>query len=109
MEFLGPHLGRLQPWSSSAQPLVPHSTRAVSYSQASSDFKALIDRAGHPGHLYGEHSNKRGGDTHAANCGLSGEEIRDLGNWKNLQTAQLYVDESTPTKQKRNYTLQSRM
>ena len=69
----------------------------------------MIDRAGHPGRSFGEHSNKRGGATHAANCGLPGEEIRELGQWKNIQTAKLYIDESTPLKQKRNQAMQSLM
>ncbi len=107
--FLGPHTGSLQPSSTGALSNVPHLSRAVSYSQALSDFKATIERAGHPGGLFAEHSNKRGGATHAANCGLPSEDIRELGNWSNVQTAQLYIDECTPLKQKRNNALQSRL
>ncbi len=90
-------------------PNVPHPTRAVSYSVALSEFKTVITRAGHPGAEFALHSNKRGGATHAANCGIPGDEIRELGNWTNMQTAQNYIDESTPLKQKRNLLLQSRM
>ncbi len=107
--FLGPHEGSLQPWCSAKQPRVPHPTRSVSYAVAVADFKAAIERAGHPGALYAEHSNKRGGATHAAKCGVSSETICEIGQWKNVQTAQLYIDESTPTKQKRNRLLQSLM
>ena len=106
MNYLGDHTGSLQPLAAD-QRHVPHPSKAVSYSVALSDFKSLLDRAGHPGRLFGEHSNKRGGATHAANCGVPCEEIRELGNWKNVQTAQLYIDESTPNKQKRNQVMQN--
>ena len=109
MKFLGGHIGSLQPCSQADDPYLPHVTRSISYAAALTDFKAVIDRAGHPGSTLGEHSNKRGGATHAANCGIPSEEIRELGHWKNIQTAQLYIDESTPLKQKRNQLLQSRM
>ncbi len=107
--FLGPHTGSLQPCCLPQQPRVPHPTKAITYSLALSDFKTTIARAGHPGELFAEHSNKRGGATHAANCGVPGDEIREMGQWKSLQTAQLYVDENTPTKQRRNHLLQGCM
>ena len=109
MLFLGPHSGSLQPSCVPHQPYVPHPTKAITYSVAVSDFKAVIARSGHPGELYAEHSNKRGGATHAVNCGVPGKEICEMGQWKNLQTAQLYVEESNPVKQKRNHLLQSRL
>ncbi len=79
----------------------------MTYSTALADFKATIARAGHPGELFAEHSNKRGGATHAANRGVPGDELCEMGQWKNLQTAQLYIDDSTPVKQKRNQLLQN--
>lgn len=109
LAFLAPHTGSLQPVNHANDSNVPHPTRALAYAQALADFKAVITLAGHPGQQFAEHSNKRGGATHAANCGISGEEIRELGQWRNVQTAQLYVDESTPLKQKRNNLLQSRL
>ncbi len=107
--FLGPHTGSLQPQCQPLQSSIPHPTRAITYSVAVSDFKTAISRAGHNGELFAEHSNKRGGATHAANCGVSSEEIREIGQWQSIQTAQLYIDDSTPMKQKRNFLLQSRI
>lgn len=65
----------------------------------------VIDQSGHDGSKFTEHSNKRGGATHAANSGMADEEIRQLGNWQSLKTARLYIDHNTPIRQKRNLNL----
>jgi len=49
---------------------------------------------------------KEGGATYAAECGLDEENIRVIGDWKNVQTAQLYIDHSTPLRIKRVRQLQ---
>jgi len=48
--------------------------------------------------LYGEHSNKRGGVTHAANVGLDETERADIGEWTNMKTTRLYIDQTTSKK-----------
>lgn len=100
--FLGDHQGSLQPNCSPGNSNVPHPSRSIGYT-----LKMAIDAAGHDGSKYTEHSNKRGGATHAANSGLSSDVIKDIGNWKSLKTAKLYIDESTPLRQKRNLKLQT--
>lgn len=64
-----------------------------------------MDAAGHPGSVFTEHSNKRGGATHVANEGIPDEDIREIGNWRSLKTAKLYIDQNTPLRQKRNLKL----
>lgn len=70
------------------------------------DLKNTISLAGFRGSDYTEHSNKRGGATHAANEGVPDEDIREIGNWKSLKTARLYIDQNTPLRQRRNLKLQ---
>ena len=105
LAFLGDHAGSLQPTCAPGQPLKPHPTKVVCYSLALRDLRQTIDQAGHNGSAYTEHSNKRGGATHAANAGLNDEEIQEIGNWKHLKTAQIYIEHSTPQRQKRQQKL----
>ena len=42
----------------------------------------VLARAGYAPHLYSGHSFRSGGATWAHECGLSGEMIRLLGDWK---------------------------
>ena len=70
------------------------------------DLKNTITQAGHEGQKFSEHSNKRGGATHAANSGLPENEIQEMGNWASLKTARLYIDHNTPLRQRRNVKLQ---
>lgn len=106
MAFLGSHTGSLQPGCTAGQPNCPHPTKAIGYTLALQDLKTHIDLAGFDGALYTEHSNKRGGATHAANSGVSEEIIKEIGNWKNVKTARLYIDQNTPLRQKKNLKLQ---
>jgi hypothetical protein len=76
------------------------------YSIALNDFRTTIDSAGFDGSLYSEHSGKRGAATQAANSGMGVEEIRDVGNWTNVKTARLYIDDSTPLRMKKHLRLQ---
>ncbi len=73
------------------------------------DLRNSITLAGHKGELFSEHSCKRGGATHAANSGLIDQEIQEIGNWKSLKTARLYIDHNTPLRQKRSLKLQKLM
>lgn len=84
----------------------PHPTRSIVYTLALQDLKNVINATGREGSKFTEHSNKRGGATHAANSGVSEEVIKDIGNWKSLKTAKLYIDHNTPLRQKRNMKLQ---
>jgi hypothetical protein len=68
--------------------------------------KTVIDKAGYNGEDYTEHSNKRGAATHAANSGLADSEICDIGNWKNIKTARVYIENNTPNRQKKHLKLQ---
>ncbi len=106
MEFLGDHQGSLVPTCRPCQVDKPHSSRAIGHSLAVQDLRSSITLAGHNGKLYSEHSCKRGGATHAANSGLIDQEIREIGNWKSLKTARLYIDHNTPLRQKRSLRLQ---
>ena len=105
MKFLGNHSGSLQPNCRPGRPNEPHPTKGINYSLALQDLRNTITKAGHDGAKYSEHSGKRGGATHAANQGLAEETIRDIGNWKSLKTAKLYIDNSTPLRQVRNLKL----
>ncbi len=103
MEYLGlTHGGSLQPNCKPGHSHTPHPTKAIIYSLALQDLRNVITTAGHDGTLYSEHSNKRGGATYAARSGMCEETIREIGNWKNVKTARLYVDQNTPMRQKRN-------
>jgi len=42
----------------------------------------------------------------AANEGMNEHEIAKEGDWSNVQTARLYIDENTPLRQKRVLKLQ---
>ncbi len=78
----------------------------MNYSLALQDLKITIDKTGHDGSQYTEHSNKRGAATCAAQAGLPENEICDIGNWKNVKTARVYIDNNTPTRQKKHLKLQ---
>ena len=104
---MGSHTGSLQPTCAPGHPNKPHPDRIVGYTLALQDLRNVIDQAGHDGNKFSEHSNKRGGASLAANSGIPDEEIRDIGNWANVKTARLYIDQSTPLRQKRNKKLHS--
>lgn len=105
MKFLQPHEGSLQPNCAPGSPNRPHPTRAIGYTLALQDLRHVIDASGHNGADFSEHSNKRGGATHATNSGIPEDEIREIGNWKSLKTARLYIDHNTPLRQQRNIKL----
>ncbi len=104
---MGDHNGSLQPTCSPRDPNRPHPTRVVGYTLALQDLRNVIGRTGIDGLKFSEHSSKRGGATLAANSGVTEEEIREIGNWENVKTARLYIDQSTPLRQKRNSKLHS--
>ncbi len=52
---------------------------------------------GEPGHLFSEHSMRRGGATQAANQGISDQMILQTGNWTVLQTASRYIEPNVHT------------
>jgi len=56
-----------------------------------------MNSVGEPGHLYSEHSMRRGGATQAAHQGLQDNAILQTGNWANLQMAANYIDPSIQT------------
>lgn len=97
----------MQPNCLPSSPYKPHPTRSIGYTRALQDLKATIELAGHDGKQFTEHSNKRGGATHAANAGVADTVIQEIGNWSSLKTARLYIDQNTPLRQKRNLKLQN--
>lgn len=105
LSFLGSHQGSLQPNCAPENSKRPHASKVINYTLALQDLKMIIERAGHDGTRFTEHSNKRGGATHAANIGVTDEEIRQIGNWQSIKTARLYIDHNTPLRQKRNLKL----
>jgi len=66
----------------------------------------MLDNLGYDGKKYSEHSGKRGGATYAAECGIDEENIRVIGDWKDVRTARLYIDHNTPLRMKRVRQLQ---
>ncbi len=105
IEFLGEHNGSLQPNCSAENPNRPHASRVIGYTLALQDLRNVIDKSGHDGKEFSEHSNKRGGATLAANSGVPENEICEIGNWANVKTARKYIDQNTPLRQRRNLKL----
>jgi len=106
VEYLGLHQGSLQPTCTAGNPNRPHPTKTVTYSLALQDFRFIVDQAGFEGKLYSEHSGKRGAATYAANAGMAEAEICEIGNWKNLKTARLYIEDNTPLRVQKHLKLQ---
>lgn len=102
VEFLGEHSGSLQPTCAPGYPNKPHPSRAIVYTLGLSDMRQILTSIGENGDEYGEHSGKRGGATYAAELGIIEEEIRIMGDWKDIRTARLYIDKNTPQRIKRN-------
>ena len=44
--------------------------------------RSVLQKCGVDGSLYGSHSLRRGGASWALKCGVSGELVRILGDWK---------------------------
>lgn len=106
MHFLGDHRGSLQPSCAPGHPKKPQPSKSIPYTLGLSDLKKTISSVGEDGDAYGEHSGKRGGATYAAQLGMDEEEIQDMGNWKDVRTARLYIEKNTPLRMKRNQKLQ---
>lgn len=102
LKYLGSHTGSLQPSCAPGHPNQPHPTKSVPYTIALPDLRKTLTSIGLNGDEYGEHSGKRGGASHAAKLGMIEEEIRDVGHWKDVRTARLYIDKCTPLRMKRN-------
>jgi len=106
---LGNHNGSIQPSCAPGHPNRPHPTKAIPYTLGLSDLRRTITSVREDGDAYGEHSGKRGGATYAAQLGMIEEEIQDMGNWKDVRTARLYIDKNTPLRIKRNQKLQKHL
>lgn len=62
------------------------------YSNGLKDLRSLLMTLGY-GHLrIGEHSAKRGGASHAANLGVSKDDLQRLGGWRSSDVPSRYVD-----------------
>ena len=66
--------------------------RALSYSTALQDLKALIAATGRDGNAFGEHSGRRGGATAATEAGAQWADLKKLGRWASDSAPQLYVE-----------------
>ena len=68
-----------------------HKTLAISYGNASKDFKALLDCLGYDASKYGEHSSRRGGACASREAGASMELVQARGQWKSSSVAEHYT------------------
>jgi hypothetical protein len=62
------------------------------YSNGLKDLRSLLTNLGHTNLRIGEHSAKRGGASHAANLGVSKNDLQRLGGWKSSDVPSKYVD-----------------
>jgi len=70
-------------------------------------FLQTITMCGYDGSEFSEHSNKRGGASYAAEQGMADAEICEIGDWKNIETARLYIEPSSSLSQKKVKRLQN--
>ncbi len=93
MKILGKdYEGSLQPSCSPRDPNVPHPTRVISYPNAISNLRNLLDNLGYEGQNYSEHSSKRGVATRSSEIGIDDNSIQVAGGWKDLRTVRKYID-----------------
>ena len=91
--FLGSNFqGPMMPTCSPKQSNVPLLGSCVTYTTCLHDTKSLLTRLGFSGDKVGEHSAKRGGASHAAERGMSKEDLQRLGGWKSSEIPSKYVD-----------------
>ncbi len=88
------HQGSLQPTCSPKDPDVPHPNRTISYSNAVTNLRNLLDHIGLDGHQYSEHSSKRGAATRSSEVGVDDVTIQVAGGWQDLRTVRKYIDRS---------------
>jgi hypothetical protein len=86
------YLGSLQPSCHPKDASLPHSSRVISYSNAISNLRTLLDQLGYDGSSYSEHSSRRGVATHCSDIGVPEEDIQIARGWTNPRTLQLYID-----------------
>ena len=60
---------------------VPEADRAITYNTCSQQFKTVLERLGLDSRLYGEHSDRIGGLTKAANAGIPWPVAGAHGRW----------------------------
>ncbi len=86
------HQGSLQPTCSPKNSELPHPTRVISYSNAVSNLRNLLDHIGLNGDDYSEHSSKRGAATRSSEVGVDDVSIQIAGGWRDLRTVRKYID-----------------
>lgn len=93
LRFLGANYqGPMMPTCSPKNPNVPLLNSCVTYTACLHDTKSLLNHLGFSGTKIGEHSAKRGGASHAAEQGISKEDLQRLGGWKSSEIPSKYVD-----------------
>ena len=85
----------------SAKVFVPDPSRSICYNTCRSDFKAALIQIGEDPKLFGEHSDKIGGLTAAANSEvLDAKDLRHHGRWKSANTYKMYHKKSLALRKK---------
>ena len=80
---------------------VPDPERSISYNTCRSNFKAALIEIGEDPKNFGEHSDKIGGCTAAANSEAVGpEDLRQHGRWKSDQIHNIYHKKSLQLRKK---------
>ena len=74
-----------------AKGLGVHKGLAISYGNASKDFKALLDLLGYDAAKYAEHSSRRGGACTSREAGASIDLVQARGQWKSSAVAEHYT------------------
>jgi hypothetical protein len=110
LQYLGSsYFGSMLPNCDPKNPCRPLSGSRICYSNALKDLKALLSRLGYERLRVREHSAKRGGASHAANSGMSKDDLQRLGGWKSIDMPSRYVDMSLSTRLTLSQTLLKRL
>lgn len=96
VRFLGAgYRGSLLPQCLPGSPNRPNPDKAINYTTALEDFRSLMEQLGYDPKDFGLHSSKRGGATHAAEEGMSADELQRFGHWRSSSMPAKYTDQST--------------
>jgi hypothetical protein len=93
LQFLGSsYIGSMLPNCDPKNVRVALPGSKLLYSNGLKDLRSLLTTLGHANLRVGEHSAKRGGASHAANLGVSRDDLQRLGGWKSSDVPSRYVD-----------------
>lgn len=89
------------PKISGSYPLFSYNTplgiKAIGYNQFVKDLRICLEKVGFPSKVYSGHSLRRGGASFALQCGVPGEIIKVLGDWRS-EAYQRYLDTTVQTR-----------